>query len=205
MPYTKTHWQLEATRRKKEKEEEDQAAQKRNEEERKADERQKKTEEVKKNKQQEIEEATKKSKEEEEHSKQAHRNIVSPQIDRPDKGINDLNNNVTREDMDVSWSLGTEQKYEEVRSPQRNKKKKDKKKDKKDKKNEKAEAESILCPGSFGRAREGDKRQIRMPSKLQHFHKHSRLYVDDSITLEADDKHMEFTQTIGKLVLTAKR
>ena len=71
-------------------------------------------------------------------------------------------------------------------------------------KNDKAEAESILCPGRFGRAREGEKRQIRMPSKLQHFHKHSRIYVDASITLEADDKHVESAQTIGKLILNAK-
>ena len=63
----------------------------------------------------------------------------------------------------------------------------------------------ILCPGRFGRAREGDKLQIRMTSKLQHFHKHSRIYVDASITLESDDKHMEFTQTIGKLILNAKK
>ena len=53
-----------------------------------------------------------KSKEEEEQSKQAYRNIVSPQIDRPDKGINDLNNIILREDMDVSGSLGAEQKDE---------------------------------------------------------------------------------------------
>ena len=44
-----------------------------------------------------------------------------------------------------------------------------------------------------------------MPSKLQHFHKYSRLYVDASITLEADDKHVEFTQTIGKLIFNAKK
>ena len=44
-----------------------------------------------------------------------------------------------------------------------------------------------------------------MPSKLQHFHKHSRVYVDASITLEADDKHMEFTQKIGKLIFNAKQ
>ena len=28
--------------------------------------------------------------------------------------------------------------------------------------------------------------------------------MDASITLEADDKHMEFTKTIGKLILNAK-
>ena len=67
--------------------------------------------------------------------------------------------------MAVSGSLGAEQKDEEVRSLQRKKKKKDKKKDKKIKK-EKAEAESVIFQGRFGRAREGDKRQIRMPSKL---------------------------------------
>ena len=44
-----------------------------------------------------------------------------------------------------------------------------------------------------------------MPSKLQHFHKHSQIYVDASITLEADDKHMEFTQTIGNLIFNAKK
>ena len=44
-----------------------------------------------------------------------------------------------------------------------------------------------------------------MPSKLQHFHKHSWVYVDASITLEADDNHMEFTQTIGKLTFNAKK
>ena len=44
-----------------------------------------------------------------------------------------------------------------------------------------------------------------MPSKLQHFHKDSRIYVDASITLEADDKHMEFTQTIGKLIFNEKK
>ena len=106
--------------------------------------------------------------------------------------------------MDVSGSLGTEQKDEEVRSPQRKKNKKDNRKDKKDKKNEKAEAESILFPGRFGKTGGGDKRQIRMPSKFQHFHKHSRVYADASITLEVDDKHMEFTQTIGKLIFNEK-
>ena len=112
MPYTETQRQLEAAKLKKEKEEEDQAAQKRNEKERKEDERRKKTEEVKKNKEQEIDEATKKSKEEKELSKQAYRNIVSPQINHPDKGIIDLNNIISREDMDVSGSLGAEQKDE---------------------------------------------------------------------------------------------
>ena len=107
--------------------------------------------------------------------------------------------------MDVSGSLGAAQKDEEVWSPQRKKKKKDKRKDKKYKKNEKAEAESVLRPRIFGKARVGDKRQIRMPSKLQHFHKHSRVYADASITLEADDKHMEFTQTIGNLIFKAKK
>ena len=29
--------------------------------------------------------------------------------------------------------------------------------------------------------------------------------MDASITLEADDKHMEFTYTIGKLILNAKK
>ena len=72
-------------------------------------------------------------------------------------------------------------------------------------KNEKAEAESILRPGRFGRARGGDKLQIFIPSKLQHLHKHSRVYVDASITLEEDNKHMEFTQTIGKLIFNAKK
>ena len=43
-----------------------------------------------------------------------------------------------------------------------------------------------------------------MPSKLQHFRQHSLIYVDASIILEADDKHMEFTQTIGKLIFNAK-
>ena len=72
----------------------------------------------------------KKIKEEEEHSKQSYRNIVSPQIERPDKGINYLLNEIiSRDDMDVSGSMGAEQKYEEVRSPQRKKKKKDKRKD----------------------------------------------------------------------------
>ena len=54
----------------------------------------------------------KKSKEEEEHSKKAYRNIVSPQIDRLDKGINDLNDIIPREDMDVSRSLWEEEKDE---------------------------------------------------------------------------------------------
>ena len=67
------------------------------------------------------------------------------------------------------------------------------------------EAESILCPGRFGNARGGDKRQIRMPSDLQHFHKYSWVYVDASFTLEANDKHTEFTQTIGKLIFNAKK
>ena len=58
-------------------------------------------------------------------------NIVSPQIYRPYKGINDMNEIIPREDMDVSRSLGEEQKDEEVRSSQRKKKKKDKRKDKK--------------------------------------------------------------------------
>ena len=57
----------------------------------------------------------------------------------------------------------------------------------------------------IGRAREGDKRQIQMPSKLQNFHKHSRIYVDASITLEVDDKRMEFTQMIGNLIFNAKK
>ena len=108
---------MEAARRKKEKEEEYQTAQKRNEEERKEEKRQKKTEEVKKNNQQEIDEAMKKSKEEKELSKHSYRNIVSPQIDHPDKGIINLNNIISREDMGVSGSLGAEQKDEEVRSP----------------------------------------------------------------------------------------
>ena len=72
----------------------------------------------------------KKSKEDKELSKQAYRNIVSPKIDHPDKGIIDLNNIISRKDMDVSGSLGEEQKDEEVRSPQSKKKKKDNKKDK---------------------------------------------------------------------------
>ena len=60
----------------------------------------------------------------EEHSKHSYRKIVSPQIDRPYKGINDLLNDIIpRDDMDVSGSLGAEQKDEEVRSPQRKKKK----------------------------------------------------------------------------------
>ena len=125
---------MEAASRKKEKEDKDQAAQKRNEEESKEEERRKNTEEVMKNNQQEIDEAMKKSKEEKELSNQAYRNIFSPQIDYPDKGIIDLNNIISREDMYVSRSLGSEQKDEEVRSPQMKKKKKDKKKDKKDKK-----------------------------------------------------------------------
>ena len=106
--------------------------------------------------------------------------------------------------MDVSGSLGEEQKDEELQSPQRKKKKQYNRKDKKDK-NQKAEAELILCPGKFGNARVGDKRQICMPSKLQHFHKHSRVYMDASITLEVDDKHMEFTQMIGKLIFNTKK
>ena len=44
-----------------------------------------------------------------------------------------------------------------------------------------------------------------MPSKLQHLHKHSRVYVDASITLEADDKHVEFTQTVGNLIFNSKK
>ena len=68
--------------------------------------------------------------------------------------------------MDVSRSLGAEKKDKEVRYPQRKKKKKDKRKGRKDKKNEKAESESIICPGRFVKAGGGDKRQIRMPSKL---------------------------------------
>ena len=72
-------------------------------------------------------------------------------------------------------------------------------------KNEKAEAELILRPGRFGKAREGDKRQIKMLSKLQHFYRHSWICVDDSITLEVDDKYMEFTNTIGKLISNAKK
>ena len=57
----------------------------------------------------------KNSKDEEEHSKQSHRNIVSPQIDCLDKGINDLLNDfIPRDDMDVSRSLGVEQKDKEV-------------------------------------------------------------------------------------------
>ena len=107
--------------------------------------------------------------------------------------------------MNVSGSVGAKQKDEEVQSPQRKKKKKDKRKEKKDKKNEKSETESILCPGRFGKAGGGDKRQICMPSKLQHFHNHSQVYLDASITLEADNNHMEFTQTIGKLIFNAKK
>ena len=66
----------------------------------------------------------KKSKDEEEHLNQSYRNIVSPQINLPDKGINDLNDIIPGEDMDVSGSLGAEQKDEEIRSAQRKKKKK---------------------------------------------------------------------------------
>ena len=106
--------------------------------------------------------------------------------------------------MDVSGSLGAEQKDEEVRSPQRKKKKKDKRTDKKYKKNERAEAESILRPGRSGKAGGGYKRHICMPSKLQHLHKHSWIYVYASFTLEADDNHMEFTQKIGNLIFNAK-
>ena len=134
MPYTKTQRKLEAAIQKKEREEEDQVAQKRNEEERKADERRKYPEEAKENKRQEIEEAMKKSKEEEWYSKYSYRNIVSLQIDRPDKGINDLNEIIPREDMDITGSLGAEQKDAEIQSPQRKKKKKNKRRDKKDKK-----------------------------------------------------------------------
>ena len=101
----------------------------------KADERRNETEEAKENEQQEIEEAKKKIKEEEEHSNHSHRNIVIMQIDRPDKVINNLLNDIIpRDDMDVSGSLGAKQKYEEVRSPQRKKKKKNKRKEKKIKK-----------------------------------------------------------------------
>ena len=58
-----------------------------------------------------------------------------------DKGINDLLNYIIpRDDMDVSGSLGTEQKDEEVQYPQRKKNKKDKRKDNKDKKDDKAES-----------------------------------------------------------------
>ena len=38
-----------------------------------------------------------------------------------------------------------------------------------------------------------------------HFHKHSWVYVDASITFEAGDKHMEFTKTIGKIIFNAKK
>ena len=72
-------------------------------------------------------------------------------------------------------------------------------------KNQKADAELILFPGRFGRAREVDKHQICMPPKLQHFHKHSRIYLDASITFEADNRHMEFTQMIGNLIFNAKK
>ena len=65
--------------------------------------------------------------------------------------------------MDPSGSLGEEQKYEEVQSPQRKKNKKDKRKYEKDKKNKKAEVESILCPGRFGKVGGGNKRQICIP------------------------------------------
>ena len=44
-----------------------------------------------------------------------------------------------------------------------------------------------------------------MNPKLQHFYEHTWVYVDASITLEADNKHMEVTQTIGKLVFNAKK
>ena len=43
-----------------------------------------------------------------------------------------------------------------------------------------------------------------MTPNLQHFHVNSRIYVDASITLEADDKYMEFTQTIGNIISNAK-
>ena len=77
----------------------------------KADERRKKTEEAKETKQQEVEKARKKRKEEEKHSKQSYRNIFSPQIERPEKGINDLLNDIIpRDDMDVSGSLGQNRK-----------------------------------------------------------------------------------------------
>ena len=43
-----------------------------------------------------------------------------------------------------------------------------------------------------------------MTPNLQHFHVHYRVYVDESITLEADDNHMESTQTIGNLIFNEK-
>ena len=106
--------------------------------------------------------------------------------------------------MDVAGSLGSEQKGEEVQALHRKKKKRDTRKDKKDTKGKKAKAELILCPGRFGKAVGEDKRQICMTTKLQHLHLYYRVYSYASITLEADDKHMKFTQTFGKLTFNAK-
>ena len=84
---------------------------------------------------------------EEEQSKQSYKDAISLQEDDTNKDINDnLIDMIPRENMEVSGSLGAEQKGDEVRATQRKKKKKDKRKDKKDRKGEKAEAESILCP-----------------------------------------------------------
>ena len=88
-----------------------------------ADERRKKIKEAKENRWQEIEKPKKKSKEEEEQSNQSYMTILSLQIDLPDKRINDvLNDIIPRDDMDVSGSLGAEQKDEEIQSQQRKKK-----------------------------------------------------------------------------------
>ena len=96
---------------------------------------------------------------EEEQSKQSYKDAISLQEDDTNKDINDnLIDMIPRENMEVSDSLGEEQKGDEVRATQRKKKKKDKRKDKKYRKGEKAEAESILCPWRFVKAVGGDKR-----------------------------------------------
>ena len=142
---------------------------------------------------------------EEEQSKQSYKDAASLQADGTNKEINNhMIDRIPREDMGVYGSLGAEQKGEEVRTPQRKKKKKDNRKDKKDRRGERAEKNSIICRGRFGKAVGGDKIQIRTNPKLQHFHVNSWLYVDISISLEAVDKHVEFTQTIGKLIFNAK-
>ena len=173
-----------------------------------ANERRKEADWEKETKRKEVEEDKKNSEtaEEEEKYKQSYNDTASLQADGPNKEIsNHLIDMIPREDMDVYALLGTEQKGEEVLTPQRKKKKKYKRKDKKDRRGEKAEVDSILRPGWFGKAVGGDKRQIHMTPNLQHFHVHYRVYVDASITLEADDNHMESTQTIGNLIFNKKK
>ena len=219
MASPKTQKMLEAARRKKEKAEEDQAAQKRNDEEMKqrgvqkkerADERRKEAEAESEIKRKKIE-ADKKNSEsavEVERLSKSLKAAARSQADVPDERINDHLKGLDLRDrdvMDLTESLGEEPNEDNEHSPQKKKKKKDRKKDRADRSGEKAEAGSILRPGRYGKEGRGAMRQFSIIPPIQHLHAHSRVFVTASVTLEADDKHMEFTQKIGKLIFNAKK